>query len=92
MPDTPEGHAIVEPSFFPVPPQFMLALGDEPKTGCAESQFGTKNGLRQELPTGTLLPDELKASAVAEAETLTVVNPNIFAKRVGSAFPFVLSL
>jgi hypothetical protein len=54
-------------------------------TGWPESQLGIKNGLTHATPTSVLLPDGLKASAVAEAETSTVVMPKILAKKVGIA-------
>ncbi len=51
------------------------------------SQFGMSHGLRHFVPTGTFEPDGLNASAVALAETLAVLTPKIFMKKVGIALP-----
>src|SRR5713101_5947354 len=51
------------------------------------SQLGTRNGFRHITPTmlpPTLPPLGLKASAVADAETLLLVTPKAFAKNVGA--------
>jgi hypothetical protein len=56
-----------------------------------QSQFGISHGFKHFVATGMPDPEGLKASAVARAEMLADVTPNIFMKKVGIGPPWAVS-